>query len=293
MRHLYKEKKMNKIRILIFLLLLSTNPIMAGAESIVTDNFNSYNNGSVVNQGNWDSYANGYNFIVQENITTEGPKALYVDQQGDNIIVKPGRSLSDGKQTFYIKTKNRNNWAEYSRVSVRVSNGIWGRSESLASVDLQWDGRVCYSRNVQSINFETYNDNEWTKISIEWRSIDQKVRYSVNDRNWTNWDLSYNGFTEFNYVGIEFSLLGGSGGAYFDALDTDSARIPIKINPVSTNSVNLCWPSPAYGFILQSATMLAPTNWVTTEDIPTWTNAMWNTTVTTTNQVMFFRLIKP
>lgn len=56
------------------------------AESIVVDGFESYNNGSVVGQGDWESYRSGDNFIVQGATVFEGTNALYNKSSDDSVI---------------------------------------------------------------------------------------------------------------------------------------------------------------------------------------------------------------
>jgi len=192
--------------------------------SIVQDNFNTYIDGSIVGQGNWESYLNGDNFIVQGTNVFEGAKALYNNTSyADSVITKAGTPLSDGRQSFYIKTEDRSNWnwnvTFDGNVYVRVTKGSWGGP--FASVTFKKDGNVAYYDVDNGVykNFATFNDNEWTKLEIEWRSSDKTARYRVNDGVWTDWDNFYGSasFTDFDHVG--FDLRNGiSGGVYIDTL---------------------------------------------------------------------------
>lgn len=83
------------------------------------------------------------------------------------------------------------------------------------------DGHVGYVDPIPDIfvPFDTYNDNAWNLAEIEWRSLDQKARYRVNERTWSNWIImrspaTFNGFDTVGFV--TFYL--GTGGVYFDNL---------------------------------------------------------------------------
>jgi hypothetical protein len=191
---------------------------------IVQDNFNSYTNGSIVGQGNWQNYKNGENFSVQEAIVYEGARALHASALADSVITKTGTPRSDGKQMIYVRTENRSSWGIYpdGNVGVRIAKGSIGTSSIFASVSFKEDGNVAYYDPVADVyqNFATYNDNEWTLLEIEWRSSDKRARYRVNNGTWTDWLIFKNNtsFTDFDNVGFNFILPSGSGGVYFDNL---------------------------------------------------------------------------
>lgn len=192
---------------------------------IVQDNFNSYTNGSIVGQGDWQSYSNGANFVVQGANVFEGAKALFNNSFGDSIVTKSGIPRSDGKQAIYVRTENRSNWGEYTdgNAQVRVSKNSWASGTGIfAAVSFKKDGNVAYYDPISDVyqNFATYNDNEWTSLEIEWRSSDKMARYRVNNGTWTDWKVFKNNssFAEFDNVNLGFVLSSGSGGIYFDNL---------------------------------------------------------------------------
>lgn len=215
--------------VVLLVLACGVTSAMAGLMPVVEDNFNSYANGSIVGQGSWRNRATGDNFVVQGTAVFEGAKALYITGVSDSVIVQEGTNLTDGMQTFYVKTENRNTWAEYSRIDFRMLRGGWD-SGIFCDVALQWNGKVEYvGKDMLYHTFTTYSDNEWTKIDIEWRSVDISARYRANDELWTDWSLFSGGssFAGFDNVGIDFSLMGGSssGGAYFDTVIPEPATI--------------------------------------------------------------------
>lgn len=192
--------------------------------SAVQDGFNTYANGSIIGQGGWTSYANGYNFIVQEGMVFEGTKALYNNANGDSVIYKTGISLADGRQTFYVRSDDRSSWEGYTHdqagyLNLRVLKEHWNSPVFLA-IGFRKDGSVGYYDGSNYRNFATYNDNEWTKLEVEWRSSDKKARYRINDGAWTDWDSFFGSvsFIDFDSVGLGFNLPSGSGGIYIDNL---------------------------------------------------------------------------
>lgn len=202
--------------------------ISAKAElmSIVEDDFNSYNNGSIVGQGGWESYVNGGDFIVQETTVFEGEKALYCSTPVDSVIGKQGPLRTDGRQAVYVRTENRDGWGFYQdgNAQVRISKDLWGspghgQYRSNISVSFKKDGHVAYQIDSGFVNFATYDDNMWTLVEMEWRSNDKTARYRVNSGIWTNWEpiIRSDLFTEFDYVGFDLNY-GGSGGVFFDTL---------------------------------------------------------------------------
>jgi len=195
--------------------------------SILQDGFDAYTNGSIIGQGGWYEYKSGSNFIVQGTTSIESAKALYINTRADSVINKAGIPLSDGRQAVYIRTENRVNWGEYldGNAQVRVSKGIWSPCDNFVGVTFKKDGNVSFYNGSDNTytNFSTYNDNEWTLLEIEWRSIDKSARYRINSGAWTGWYpfWSTNTFTDFDNVGFDFDNRNGStgsGGVYFDML---------------------------------------------------------------------------
>ncbi len=226
----------------------------AQAAAVVEDNFNSYNNGSLLGQGGWTDYANGQNFIVQGTVTAEGSKAVHINATADNVITKSGSSLSDGRQSVYIRTENRSNWGSLlnGNLQVRVSKGGWTGSQT-AIISFKSNGNVAYYDIAASslgpdtfTNFATYNDNEWTLLEVEWRSSDKTARYRVNSGTWTGWLTfrSASSFTDFDTVGFDFNSAGGSGGVYFDFLSNDPT-LPTPVPTPTPTPLPTSTPTPA------------------------------------------------
>jgi len=145
---------------------------------------------------------------------------LYCTRAADNVIFKTGTPLPNGTQVFYLKTENRESWASGSKVEFRLMDGPGWPPNDLIRVEFNQDSTVKFLAGRETeITFGTFNDNEWTRLTTEWRASDSKARYRVNDENWTDWYGCFNStFATFDRVAIEFQLNGGSGGVYVDTL---------------------------------------------------------------------------
>jgi peptidoglycan hydrolase-like protein with peptidoglycan-binding domain len=185
---------------------------------IFKDNFNSYKDGNVLGQGEWSNYSNGDNFTVQASTTFEGAKSLFNNSPVDNVLHKIGNSIADGKQSIYIKTRNRSLWEDTNAMQVRIGKGITFASGVNISVLFNKDGTVIYQGGTIGRVVATYNDDEWTLLEIEWRSSDNKARYRINNEIWSTWDTFINSssFTEFDSIGLDFDLREGTGEVYVD-----------------------------------------------------------------------------
>lgn len=194
---------------------LTTPPpaITAQGANLVSDDFSSYANNSIVGQGSWSQYGSANNFVI-EDTSAAGSKVVHA-QSG--IITKMGGSLSDGRQAVYIKTINRQNWGTYAdgNIQVRVTKGSWG--SPFAAVSFKKDGNVAYydSKSDAYKSFDSYNDNEWTLLEFEWQSSNATARYRVNNGTWTDWIAVVGGATDFDSVGLSVD---GSGNVYLGSL---------------------------------------------------------------------------
>lgn len=191
--------------------------------TVLCENFNSYSDGPIINQG-WVNRANGSPYVIQGSVVEEGTKALYNNNTGaDSVITKTsGNALADGRQSFYVRTENRSNWGNYNvgeNVQVKLSKGSWDGPYRIV-VAFMKNGNVAYNDTITGwTNFDSYADNAWNLLDIEWRSSDKTARYRVNNGTWTDW-ATYPGassFTNVDTVGfVTFNL--GTGGVYIDYL---------------------------------------------------------------------------
>ncbi len=204
----------------------------AQATAVVEENFNSYSDGVVVGQGGWYDRANGLPWVVEGSVVQEGAKAIYNNNTGaDSVITKNngGNKLADGKQSFYIRTENRSAWnTRATNFQLGIFQGSWD-GPSRVTLGFEKDGHVNYvnGSNDARVNFDTYTDNAWNLVDIEWRSSDASARYRINSGAWTNW-IPFTGgasFTGFDTVGFVTWYL-GTGGVYVDSLSAPTLPLP-------------------------------------------------------------------
>jgi len=203
---------------------LENPPPPSPCSAILCEDFNSYVDGPIVNQG-WTNRANGLTYLIQGNVVQEGAKALQnISNSTDNVITKNGNAFADGRQSVWVRTKDRANWGNYNigeNVQFCLLKGSWD-GPARTCLAFMKDGHVAFldQRGVDTwTNFDSYTDNTWNLVEIEWRSVDRTARFRANNGTWTGWMPLYNAgaFTDFDTVGFDTFLL-GSGGVYFDNL---------------------------------------------------------------------------
>ena len=236
--------KTNLMAVVLLALACGANSATADLMPVVSDNFNSYANGSIVGQGNWQEDKNGNNFVVQDATVFEGTKALYNNTSTDSVIGKQGDLLTDGRQIIYVRTKDRDSWDPGigdGSAQIRISKSLWGAgNQPWLAVTFRKDGNVTFY-NGSYTDFATYDDNAWTALAIEWRS-DATARYQINGGTWTDWEpfVTYGAsFTGFENVGFDFYNPGGSGGVYFDALGANPIPEPAAIGLLAVGAIGL------------------------------------------------------
>ena len=237
------------MKAIMFVMILFFGVSSATAElirPIVEDNFNSYTNGSIVGQGNWTNHNNGNNFIVQGNTVFEGSNALYNNSLGDSTIrYYRGENLLAGKQVFYIKTENRNSWSssELRLYLFGNTNGgnIYG---AYADVVFTQDGRAFYFNDLNNgyNTFDTYEDNTWTLLEIQWNTdysnVDGRgrVHYTLNGGATRSAWAHNHGWLGLGQIDIRFNNM-GSGGVYIDTLGAEPIPEPSTIVLIITGLI--------------------------------------------------------
>src|SRR3989344_5655236 len=218
----------NKIIVLpalVFIFLVSTS--VCSAATILTDNFNSYSDGGINNQGGWSgsSFTN-----VQGTTVFEGAKAvqIYNPYPGTFNIEKSGAPTKDGRITVYVQ------------------GHIGGTTHPVFEIKLKEGSTVILSaRAYTGFGFGYYNadvggnsffspaimaSDTWYAVQIEWRSSDHKARYRIDNGSFTDWHRGLANWSA-GLDTINISLADGVG--YIDTIQENpiSDKTPVLIVP--------------------------------------------------------------
>jgi hypothetical protein len=190
--------------------------------TIFEDNFNSYNDGNLEGQGGWTHYdVYTDHSQVQGIVVKEGAKAIKNSYAGDQVLVHSGNALKDGRITFYFRTINHSGWYSGRDFQFRCTYGAWGAPTIIVGVYQDGYIKLYNGATGQFVNIQTYNDDQWYCVEIEWRSSpDYKYRVRINGGTWTDWyaGLGGNWTNGLNYIGFNFDFRNCTGdfGTYFD-----------------------------------------------------------------------------
>lgn len=172
--------------------------------TILTDNFNSYNNGDLNTQGGW---AGDTKFDVQGGVVYEGAKAVEIVNPTGNGIFKTGTQRADGTIVCY---------ARQTATNVETSFFIFEDALACAGMYFAADGNIKYSKTAGDGTYDTYSANTWYRFEIEWRTSDKTFRFKVDEGAWTDWySSSYGDFTT-GPNRVRFYAQSGTVTAYWD-----------------------------------------------------------------------------
>ena len=158
--------------------------------TILTEDFNSYNDGNLEGQGGW-TLRDGTSgqIYIQGTTVKEGAKAA--DGQGtlDCNDGKTGSQLSDGRITYYARmgTADKQGCGFYLREggSTRIQ------------VTFRAGGYIDYYDGSAWHHLKAWAADTWYCVEIEWRSSDKKARYRVDGGTWTDWDTTQTAWTNY------------------------------------------------------------------------------------------------
>lgn len=194
--------------------------------TILTDNFNAYNDGDLNGQGSWSGDAA---FDIQGDVVREGAKAVrMIGSTGSALdIVKTGSQLSEGKITVYHR-RTSVGATEYS-FPIRLYEDT-----TLCSGIQFADGTIYLLTN--SVWVDTgYNfvADTWYAVEVEWREDagNPQVRMRVDGGAWYGWYDTYADWTT-GLNKLMFRNQSSSTTAYYDHV----AENPI--GPASLKTMN-------------------------------------------------------
>lgn len=171
-----------KLLILSLSALIGFFPLISYGATIISEDFNSYNNGDLDGQGDWVKTSNT---ISVRGYTTGNPegsgKEIYsggTAADSDYYII--GTAQTDGRITFYERKKLNNEGYTYFILHD-------GSDNYNINVMFNSSGRIVYRGGGVWNDLQGYSADTWYMIEIEWRSSDGKVRYQIDGGGWTDW----------------------------------------------------------------------------------------------------------
>lgn len=188
--------------------------------TIFTDDFNSYSDGTLNGQGNWENEDDA-DFTIQGTTVKEGDKAVYGAQIG--YTDKTGTPRLDGKLTVYIRNSvsDKYGYLQLYEGTTRVGTFGLGNSGNIK----YWDGGTSAYVTLLS----NYSTDVWYCIETEWRESDHKFRYRLDGGSWTDYKLGRATWTN----GINKVKLSAEGtGPYFDYIAKDPISEPTGDNVI-------------------------------------------------------------
>lgn len=196
--------------VLCFSTVLQPNDLWA----VLNDNFDSYSDGSLDSQGGWSGDSQ---FEVQGAVIQSGTNAVKCpSSEGEKNIEKSVTQRADGDQVFYFRA---------SSVGPITIVSVFLKEDDTICIAIQLDGQsgnIVYHDEMGGISFkDNWAADTWYKIQVQWRSIDTKVRYRVDDGAWTDWVAPHNVWSSgINKVGLRSNGTGAI--AYWDEFESSS-----------------------------------------------------------------------
>lgn len=164
--------------------------------TILTDDFNSYNDGNLIGQGSWgqvESYGGG---TVQGTVVKEGAKAVQVVTNSDVSTCNAkdgGTAVSPGSLAVYFRITAHASWESDGYVIIaRIGeSAAWNAKVQIIAY---YDGYIKYlNSGATYTNIVAFSDDQWYCLQIEWKGsgASSEVRYRIDDGSWTEWVAPY------------------------------------------------------------------------------------------------------
>jgi len=229
----------------------------ASADTIFTDDFNSYNGGNLTGQGGWSAHPA---YLVTDDLVKEGEKAVFGLSFGlPASAIKSGLLLNDGQITVYVRRADANQPGVFSFILREGANakievrGNYGAQGKFQYVDSATGSYVDFG---EPFSFET-----WYAVQIQWRSQDHAARYNINGGTWTDWAPGIAPWA----AGLDTVELETTNSIRWDAIQEApiDAKTPVLIVPglIGTDlkdGSNLLWMDPQRLFNSVSDSFIDP-----------------------------------
>jgi len=148
----------------------------------LTDDFNAYNDGELVGQGDWAGLNNKW--WIEGDDVFEGAKALEYKGGGGAGIYKIGTAQTDGQITFYIKQYHTDQ--NYAGMQFVLADASY--NQIIIGIDYDLESKIYYQTNAPPY-FNPIGDtiyNEWFYIQLKWQA-DGHFQYNLNGEGWSEW----------------------------------------------------------------------------------------------------------
>jgi len=200
-------------------------------DSVLTDNFDSYNDGLLAGQGGWWGDPD---FIVGAAYRYgDSGKGIKGDggERGDRTVVVAAGSKAKGKLSFKCQPKATDKGFGIYLTSPGGDAGYY----------MFWDtGAVLYFNGVELKEIKSsYNADQWYQCQIEWdadRGVGGEIRYKIDNEEWTEWDTPAVAFNTIEGIVMYMSAPGSIG--WFDDFapewKTDNATLSSVLGVVSS-----------------------------------------------------------
>lgn len=180
--------------------------------ALLTENFDSYNDGDLNGQGSW---AGDASFDIQGVTIKAGTKAVKnADQGGAITIQKTGTATATGSLQIYIRCSD----VTTNQLNVKLYKGNTGTATN-RNLNIRWLAtNIAYETGSAFTNFKTNAaTNTWYLLQMEWQESDGKARYQIDAEGWTDWFAMQNtGYPAI--VLLQAGIASGSGDYYFDEI---------------------------------------------------------------------------
>lgn len=166
--------------------------------TVLTEGFDSYNNGTLAGQGSWVDVWQTERWTVTDSVYQAGTKSATPWNVGETE--KSFVAQSTGTQDFYIRVGAGN-----TNCGVNIGNNS---ANHVAYTVFQY-GHIYFANiNIQ----ETYSVDTWYHFVVEWDLPNNHLRIKIDSGEWSDW-IDTGAYETFGFIDLYY---GGNGTCYVD-----------------------------------------------------------------------------
>lgn len=160
-------------------------PLFCFGATILEENFENYELGELAGKGNWLKWGTSTGVLYVENTEVfEGIKAVKFSATTTTppaYYYKIGNLIASGTQIVYFKIHDIYN------VNEIIFSENWGAQFLVIFNHPTSPGTIQFFTGSLYYYISTYVPDEWFSFQTQWRDSDKKVRFRMNEENWTDW----------------------------------------------------------------------------------------------------------